>query len=285
MATLEIDELLASKTNITPQTVKNYKRIYTKLRDELNEDIKATSEKNLIKLVLQVSNDNPSVALTYLNIPIMIKRYFKKDVDLLVKKQVELNKARGEHTKGLIQEKKEELPTYETLKNYLKSLLKNNDHQGYIINYLLMTYGFRNKDLDLLITTKELTPNIEIENNLIIIKKTECEVIINDYKTLQSYGQKRFVIKSKHFKDACEKIGVGNYLLNHNGEHIKESSLASYIKNRTYNNIGEGSYFKVLINHIQLTSKTPLQDIKKLSLSRGTNFENIAEHYNIAVSK
>jgi NurA-like 5'-3' nuclease len=94
----EIEELLESKSNITDQTRKNYTRIYNKIRAELNDDIRATNETKLIKTVLELSNDNPSVALTYINIPIMIKKFYNKDVTKLVDKQAELNKQRNEHT-------------------------------------------------------------------------------------------------------------------------------------------------------------------------------------------
>jgi hypothetical protein len=280
----EIADLLDSKTNITDTTRKNYLRIYNKIADHLAEDIRSTSEKNLIKTVMSLSNENPSVALTYLNVPILIKKFYNLPVELLVKKQLELNGLRATHTKQYIETKKEELPSYDTLNNHLKSLLKTGDHQKYIINYILINYGVRNKDLDLFITVKN-NPDIASDKNYIFVKKTECEIVINDFKTIQNYGPKKFIVKSKHFRDAVLALGIGSYLL-YNGidktEPIAESSLGTYIKRRLYNNLGEGDYFKILIKHSQ-TKTNPLEEIEKLSLSRGTSIEMILNHYNLQV--
>lgn len=281
----ELDELLASKSSITEQTKKNYTRIYNKLIDNLDDNIQDTSEKELIELVLELSKNNPSVALTYINIPIMIKKHFNKDVEKLVKKQVELNKSRVEHTKGLIETKKEELPSYDVLNNHLKSLLKNKDYQNYIINYILINYGTRNKDLDLFITERKNVKNIDDGRNYIFIKNTECEIVIGNYKTIQNYGVKRFVVKSKHFRDACLSLGLNTYLLYNDGDKskpINETSLGTYIKRRLYNNLTESDYFKILIKNAQ-TKKNPLNEIQKLSLSRGTDINTIISHYNIQV--
>ena len=54
-------------------------------------------------------------------------------------------------------------------------------------------------------------------------------------------------------------------------------NLGYWIKKATLDSIGEGAYFKIIVN----AYKGNLQEIKKMSESRGTDIKTIAESYDI----
>jgi hypothetical protein len=277
----EIEQVIETKS-ISEQTKTNYKRQYNKILTGLGvKSIQSITEENLIKYV-KGSSENVGSQAQYLNIIIMIKKYFNKPFDKLVEFQTELHELRTKHTKELIQSKKEELPTFETLKKYLSSLKNNNDYRGFIVNYLLMTYGLRNQDINVFITDDKT--RVVDDRNFIIVKKTECELLINNYKTLTTYGNKKIIIKSRVFIEFCNKL-LNTYLLNKTDgiTPVADSSIGKIIPRFLYDNLTESDYFKILVRHIQNTGKNVLGEIKKLSAYRGTNVDTIIEYYNIKV--
>lgn len=279
--TTEIDELLASKTNLTQTTLNNYKRIYKKLYDECNGPIKDLDEDMIIEVIKEISNNNPNSEDTYLTIPINIKKLYNLNCDKLLEYRKQLKPLILKHTENINQQKSKDLPKFKELENYLKSLYDNKKHQEYIINYILMNYGTRNKDLDLFVTKYNKKEKYENKMNYMIVFKTRVDIIINDYKTITTFGSKYFKITNKKFIEMANQLPLESWLLKTpTGEHIKQESLTSYIPHRLFNKLGEGDYFKILILHL-MNKKNAIQTIQKISATRGTDFKTILEHYNI----
>ena len=86
----------------------------------------------------------------------------------------------------------DKLPNIEYIKKEL------NDLTGirYILNYLIINHGFRNKDLNLKFV-KSLPENKE--ENYIIHKGKNIMLNINDYKTDKSHGTKEIKINDSKF--------------------------------------------------------------------------------------
>jgi len=281
----ELNQLLLFKSNISQQTQKNYERIYNKIRDKLSNDIADTNQNKIIEIIEKLSNENPSNFLTYINVPIIIKKMTNNDVDLLVKVQKEYDGLRTKHIQNSIKQKKVELPDFNVLKKFTDELYDKQEYQKYIINFILINFGLRNKDLQLYIVERNSIKNTEVEQNFILLQKSKAELIINNYKTIENYGQKKIKITNKKFIDACYKYGVNSYLLNDNGDKSKpvvETGLAQYIGRRLYNGLTEGDYFKILIKNAQ-KKKNSLKEIQFLSETRGTSLDVIMKHYNIQV--
>ena len=97
-----------------------------------------------------------------------------------------------------------ELPTIKELKDYLNAASKARDHKRFIINYLLIHFSVRNKDLDLIITDNKDV--IDDENNYLYLANSYCMFIRNNYKTFKTYGQKKFPIKSTKFTRAVREF-------------------------------------------------------------------------------
>jgi hypothetical protein len=272
-----IDETdaITSKVNLSDKSKLNYMAQYRKITAMLHRDIYSTPNRDIIK-VFEENITNPSTKYTYINIPIIIKKHFGDEPEELTDYRDKLVKEKSKHTNELLEQKDDSLPSYETLLREFKNINIEQNPIAFVINYLFMTYGVRNKDVDVFVTNagKDLNENL----NYLLVKKNEVEWRVNDYKTLQAYGPKKFIIRSKKFIDAVKSIPNNTWLLNDNGNHLADSSLSHAIKRHTINGLGQGDIFKILIKHIR--TKPNFKDLlENLSSSRGTDVQKILEYY------
>ena len=148
-------------------------------------------------------------------------------------------------------------------------MLKNNDGKiiEYIINYLIINFNTRNKDLDVKIINKKSDIN-DKENFLYINKKTKkVQYIRNDYKTAKTYGAKNNEITDKDFYDRINKINLGKLI------NVSPSSFNKTIQRLTLDGIGSGMYMKIL------SSQAKPKELKTISKNRGTSIETVVENY------
>jgi hypothetical protein len=133
----------------------------------------------------------------------------------------------------------------------------------------------------LYLTTRKLTKNINTETNYLIVKKTEIEIIVNDYKTAKQYLQKRIVIRNKHFVEVCQSLPISTYLLTGYENPINEVSLHNIITKMFYKHedkhLTESDYFKILVKE----KKSNLNELKKISEFRGTSLDTIVQYYHL----
>ena len=283
--TSEIDFVLSSKTNLTEQSIKTYKNNYNKIRAIIDKNISECSEKDLIDVIKDIS---PSVnsRLTLLNVIIVVRKTFNTGIDKLDKYRDELFLEKEKHTKTNLKEKNNTLPSFETIKEYIKTLGINKDIKRYIVNYLTFYYCLRTKDVNLFITTRKDTKDINVPKNFLIVKKTEVELIINEYKTQKTYQQKRIVVKGKLFLEFCNSLPINTYLLTGSDIPISETSLNNTITRMLYKDdekhLTEADYIKIYLKEIN-NKPNNLIEIKKISKNRGTSVETLIEYYNINI--
>jgi hypothetical protein len=183
------------------------------------------------------------------------------------------------------------LPTAEALKNHYETLYKQNNHRDFILNFLIVNLGIRNKDCNIIISNDKKiisTKNKNMEyykSNYIYVLKSYCWWVCNDYKTASTYGRKRIRIRSQKFYNSINKIfsGKDEYLLQYdNGKNVPEDSLCNYIKPRTYDGIGEGMIFKALVHDIMKSNISEAEKNEKLKIyseTRGTDISTIISTY------
>ena len=273
----EQDLFLQSKTAITEQTLKNYKGQYIKWRTSLGKDIKDASQEEILNQV-KIFTANPSSEWTYLNVPIMVLRLFNKSINLIEERRNQLKTERECHTEKYKQEKSKSLPSKKIIVDFTKTLFENKQYFKFIINYLLITYGVRNKDIDVFIT--DATNKSATDRNLLYVKKNEIEWVINNYKTQGSYGVKKIIIKAKPFIEAVKALPINSWLFGGN-THIAPTSLSRIISRNTFDELTEGDYFKILIRDANKSSNTS-KLLKLYSESRGTSVNNIMEYYDVS---
>ena len=256
--------------NKTKATQKNYKSIIS----NINYSIVGT-ERPLIKKI-QNSYENINTQQTYLNIILIVRNYMNLSTDLLVKLRNDNKIKINTHRKTELSKLSENIISYDELMEKFKQLPLN---KKYIINYLLINYGFRNSNLNLKLV-KELPE--EKTENYIVIKPRYILLDMNNYKTKTTYGNKNFKDTNKDFRNAIKslKINEGEYIIgNKRNEKLKPSYFNTVIKNNTIDQLGEQSINKVIVK--EYIDRKDFAKLKQLSFNRGSDLNTILSSYNL----
>ena len=259
--------------------------MYRKLRALLEDvDVASVSQKRVIEVAESVDNRNTQQAL--INIAYLIRKkegmaineletFRKKNQKLLEEKLFEAND-------NLIKK----LPSYDTLVDYINDLLKAKKYIQYVINYLLVYYQVRNADLvfDFVLLkkdTKDDTKNYMWYN----ARMKRVHYIRNVYKTAKivkpdgtttGYGQKINIIDDPKFVKVLRILAKEQrkadkpivFIPNSDNYHIKKA---------TYEGLGEGNIFKIVVNKF----RTDPNMLKQISNNRGTDINTILTSYDI----
>lgn len=279
----EIEDVINSKS-LTEQSKTTYKRNYNKLTEILQKSLKDADQDTIIYAVEELANDSVNNKLTYINIPIMIKQFYNRPVDILLSQRELLFSQREKQQKNNVSLKELDLPNYNDVKNYVNGLYGVNNVK-YIVNYLIFNYGVRNKDVDVFITTRTKTKDIDTDKNYLLVKNREIEWVRNNFKTSNAYGQQRIIIKAKNFIDAVKSLQLETYLLTGTNDKLQEQNLGAVISRMLYkhNNkfMTESDMFKMLVQYLQ-TQPNSYSKIISLGEIRGTNATTIEKYYNIS---
>ena len=254
----------------TKATQKNYNSIIS----NINYSIVGT-ERPLIKKI-QNSYDNINTQQTYLNIILIVRNYMGLSTDLLVKLRNDNKIKINTHRKTELSKLSENIISYDELMEKFKQLPLN---KKYIINYLLINYGFRNSNLNLKLV-KELPE--EKTENYIVIKPRYILLDMNNYKTKTTYGNKQFKDTNKDFRNAIKslKINEGEYIIgNKRNDKLKPSYFNTVIKNNTIDQLGEQNINKIIVK--EYIDRKDFSKLKQLSFSRGTDLNTLLSSYNM----
>lgn len=161
----------------------------------------------------------------------------------------------------------ETLPSVKEIKTYMNTLYDKGDYLSYALLYLMTTYQTRNKDLILTIVKSKKETNLQ--DNFIVLGKTQATYIRNDYKTAYKYGQKVQVIKNLKFLNAISNL---THLLKPN------DNIDRVIKKATdgIGRLNEGTLAKIM-----LRDNNTISGLKKVSKNRGTDINTLINSYNI----
>ena len=277
-----MEALFASKKDLSEASKRTYTVAFNKNVEEVGDGFYHMSEKKYLEKLNQLS-DNVSNNTKYsmLNLNIMIRKLESNPINILIKARDKLSHAIA--TETVVKLNDLELPTYTEYVDKIDKLDKLHPQQ-YIVNKLILMFGFRNMDLNMIIlknTKKKMV--LDLNKNYMIIKAKEIELFINVYKTSKRYGQKvlKFTKKdNKKLYDAIKNYHEGEhiYLLDKkNRTQIAPSSLPSQIRYLTFN-YGTSSLFKMLVSHFR--EKGDLDKLNELSKSRGTSMDVISVNYN-----
>ncbi len=267
-----VEQYLETNKDISDNTIKTYTNIGKNIPFNI-----LTSQPTVIKKLEELI-DNPNTKALYLNLLILLRRENKEETDKLIKFRNDLRDKIISLRKEKLGDLKKELPK----KTELMEKLNEMNGISYIINYLFLTFGLRNKDINLKFVKK--TP--DNKENYLILTPSKAELVINDYKTDDTFGQKKLVVKDKKFIKELKGMGLkeNDYLIcKKNGDKLKTSTFNERIKNISIDRLGETTIFKVLI--ADLIENNNFKDIEKLVESRGTSLNTIMKSYNVYNSK
>jgi len=258
-------------------TKKTYKIQYNKLRKMLENDIADVSQKKLIEIISQQSN--PNQQQSSINIAVLVRRLNKLPTK-------ELEAKREANKKEVVKQVKKVnenlvLPTLNDLEEYLDYLYANNQWTDYIINYLLLEYQVRNKDVNFKIVTRKKDMTDKNTNYIWLdVKQKKALYVRRDYKTEKTYGEKQHLITDKEFIVALKRVLACQKHNEDCGVFIpNENQVGYYIMRSSYKGIGEGAYLKILINAYK--NRGNIQKLKEISDNRGTDLNTLLSNYNI----
>jgi len=278
----ELTEFLESLEGKTKKTIMTYKTQYNKLASGLHTtEVTSVSEKKVIELIKQYPNPNNQQALY--NVAILLRKMKKLPYSILTKERDKNILIVKEHTRQKNKQLETQLPTLNDLLEYTDDLFDNGKYTDFIINYLLLNYQVRNKDLNFTITNRKKHMTDIHKNYIWFDVKTKKAVYLRrDYKTEKTYGEKKHIITDKEFITAVRRVLACQKHNEECGVFIpNEDQLGYYIRKATYNEIGEGAYLKIIIR--ALAKEGNIDKLKEISDNRGTSVDTLIESYNINI--
>ena len=273
----EFDIIKETKPNLNPKTLANYKNLYKRLYTLTGDkDVSSLSNDELIKIINK-AEVTPAIKSNLLSLVLVIKEGLKLDIDKLKDAITDNHENVKSYTLVKNEKLKETLPSLKQLQDYENILFKTEKWRPYIMNYLMSSLGVRNKDLNIEFGNDKT--EIEPDKNYLLLYKDHVTYIRGDYKTKDTYGDKKDFITSKKFltavKNVMETENDGRFLLSLGGNKpIAETSLNKFVSKNTLNGIGQSKIYKIMIN----SKKT---DKEEIAATRGTSQQTTSEHYDI----
>ena len=234
---MEIEKIINEK-----QISESSKKVYLSLLKRMtkaNFKIPTKANEKLTYVKQHVSSfDNPNTRLDMLNLIIVIRNELELSIEKLKEYRKELKQQQKAHQVTKMVDAGDKLMTYDDFVKALQEAYNKQEWKKYIVNYLIMTYGVRNKDLNLEIvkTKKEMKEG----NNYLLLKKDKVIFIRDDYKTHKTYGKKTHEIHDKLFYEAVKKTGLGKL--------IAEQQISNGLRKLYINKMGEAKIFKMMID-------------------------------------
>jgi hypothetical protein len=207
----------------------------------------------------------------------------------LQKLNQDLKEKKDDDVKEKNEEKLNTLPSYEYLQEKLNELDKDDKSLAYFVNYIMINYGFRNRDFDMTyIKSKKEFKKIKKEkfdtrNYIYHNQQTkQIELMIFVYKTSSTYGPKHIKINDEPFITHFKNLKIGDkkpIFVTKDLKPVGLSYLSDLLCNYSIDKLREANIFKIIVKHLIDT-----KDFSKLDeyvKSRGTSMAEIMKSYNI----
>jgi hypothetical protein len=226
---------------------------------------------------LKSNYENPNSLALHLNIIILIRKDNDLDTDKLIKFRNTLSDSIRESRKSKLKKIDPTLPTADELKNKLE----NETGIRYVINYLMINYLLRNKDINLKFVKS--IPKEKTENYIKNKSGSGLELVISDYKTKSKYGVKKIVIEDEKFISEFNNMALnfGEYLLA-KGDGSKIDNVSTFnerIVKYTIDKLGQNKISKIIVK--DLLQNHNYDELEKLAKDRGTSLSVILNSYNL----
>jgi len=263
-------EKIKSEKKVSEGTIKTYKNIGTNLPFNL-----LSTQPTIIKKLKELY-DNPNTLQLYLNMIILVRRHNEEETDKLIKFRNSLKDEIIQARKKNLDDLDDTLPKID----YIMEQLNNLNGIRYILNYLMINHGLRNKDINIKFI-KSLPENKS--ENYLMLKGKNIILDINDYKTEDKYGTKEIKISNEKFINEIKKMKLddGDYILPmKNGDKIKNTSTFNdKIINLTIDKLGQNKLVKIVIK--DLLNNKSFDKLEQMSKDRGTSLDVLLKSYNL----
>ena len=292
MSDQQFDEYLKANSHLSERSILQYNNQFQKF-EPMKKNLITQSQANIISFVDDTSfSENTKLAM--LNISINVRKHFKKDVNKMNNRKLQLADDYQQQKNAIKEEKKTDLPSSKELIAWENRQYLDGNWNGFIIVHLMRVLSLRNKDLDLKIipaNRSQRKGQAGDKNNYLILRKNNSQVVRNDYKTYKQYGQKKNVLQSRKLNKAIRELIAERDLIlgkdeirllsTKGGKKMNEESIAKKIRSYTFRGLSETDYNKVFVSEV-----AEVKDMKKLeniSNNRGTSLEVLLKEYHIDV--
>ena len=263
-------EHIKNEKKVSEQTIKTYENIGKNIPFNL-----LNSQPTIIKKLKDLY-DNPNTLQLYLNMIILVRKFNNEEVDKLIKFRNSLSDSIKQTRKDNLDKMDDKLPSLDHIKDSLDELTGIR----YVINYIMINHGLRNKDLNLKFV--KVLPE-DKEENYIMQKGKNILLNINDYKTDKTHGTKEIKINNSKFLKELKSLNLkdGDYLIPmKNGDKI--SNIITFndkILKLTIDRLGQNRLVKIVVK--DLLNKKDFEKLDSISKDRGTSLEVLLKSYNL----
>lgn len=263
-------EHIKNEKKVSEQTIKTYENIGKNIPFNL-----LSSQPTIIKKLKDLY-DNPNTLQLYLNMIILVRKFNNEEVDKLIKFRNSLSDSIKQTRKDNLDKMDDKLPSL----NHIKDSLDELTGIRYVINYIMINHGLRNKDLNLRFV--KVLPE-DKEENYIMQKGKNVILNINDYKTDKTHGTKEIKITNSKFLKELKSLNLndGDYLIPmKNGNKI--SNIITFndkILKLTIDRLGQNKLVKIVVK--DLLNNKNFEKLDQISKDRGTSLEVLLKSYNL----
>ena len=294
----KFDEYVNNKKDkLSKNTINTYTQLYKKMFKhfgkepvDIDEDILIESIKNDMLTDKGEIIKNPNTLTSLFNTVIIVKKEFDYPITKLLKAKENLLEDIYDHREAQKIIKANKLPSYKDLKKHLKKQFDDEDHIGYILNFMMQSFFTRNKDLDIHITTS-LKLAKDPNKNYLVIRNWDLLYIKNVYKTAKTYGSMKFNFRDRKLTYAIQKFIESQpenpeqtewaLIQNANGFPLDETSQAKFIRKHTLDGMSESDIFKIRVDEFE--KKGDLKGLMEASRRRGTNLATLIKNYSLTM--
>ena len=263
-------EHIKNEKKVSEQTIKTYENIGKNIPFNL-----LSSQPTIIKKLKDLY-DNPNTLQLYLNMIILVRKFNNEEVDKLIKFRNSLSDSIKQTRKDNLDKMDDKLPSLDHIKDSLDELTGIR----YVINYIMINHGLRNKDLNLKFV--KVLPE-DKDENYIMQKGKNVILNINDYKTDKTYNAKEIKINNSKFLKELKSLNLndGDYLIPmKNGNKI--SNIITFndkILKLTIDRLGQNKLVKIVVK--DLLNNKNFEKLDQISKDRGTSLEVLLKSYNL----
>jgi hypothetical protein len=266
-----IDQYFENTTHNKQSTMELYKQQLKSMVSLINFK---SRQPTIIKF-FKKEYQNPNTQSNKLNILILVRVYHKLKTDMLKSYRDEVFKLIDTLRKKNLKELSENVISYDELLEKLDLM----NTKWYMLNYMYIHFGLRNKDLNAKVITEEPTDEDE---NYIRLHDDKITFYINHYKTSGIYKQKKLMVDDEKFINIFKKMEFKNndYLFSKpDGSKYPSSSWNTISARHSIDKLGEVKIMKILTKHfIDNKDYSKLTDIQN---SRGSSLGTIMKSYNL----
>lgn len=293
----EFEQYITANDKLSKLSKRTYQSSYNKLRQGVDE-LRKVDEQTIIDyldIVNNIGEINNATYVNVLNVAIQVRNHFEKSTDQLFKKKVVLSQmVKNERLakKTVYAEMTEDEKTHSVtdLRNYLNMLFAEEKWREYIINYLLIHFHCRNKDVNLTITNSITQARSDNNKNYLVVVPSYITYIRNDFKTCGKYGRQtariavsKFLFAVNAFVEQSGGLETGDLFLLSTGQNrqINYDSIQKYIAGKTLDNLGQSIYNKIITT--DAVRRKDLKSLRTISSRRGTSLEVLLDFYDLNI--